>query len=398
MSRSSFTLIELLVVIAILAILSVTVVFVLNPSDLIKQSRDSTRLTDLNNLNKALGLFQVTNPGSFQGTSTVVYVSIPDTTTTCANLGLPTLPAGYTYSCVATSTLAKNDGTGWIPVNFSAISYGSIISRLPIDPINSTSTSEYYTYTPGGSWELNAVLTSDKYKYNVSIHKENMPGVLAVGSDLKLSPIYNTGGLAARYSLAQEDLLTASTIKDMSGNNRTGTITAGASSGFQPNQRKKANQAYDFDAANTKIDTGSDWIGAGASTTISAWVYLDSYGEGNSIGTIIDNGTTSMYIQNNSRAYFTVSGNVSFSNAVISTKNWYHIGITRNGATIAFYINGVNETSDATAASPVAGTTNLIIGNNAIQTKTFDGKISDLRVFNRVLSLSEIRGIYNSTR
>ncbi|MDP1706787.1 MAG: prepilin-type N-terminal cleavage/methylation domain-containing protein [bacterium] len=50
MSRSSFTLIELLVVIAILAVLSVAVVFIINPADIIKQSRDTNRLTDLNNL------------------------------------------------------------------------------------------------------------------------------------------------------------------------------------------------------------------------------------------------------------------------------------------------------------------------------------------------------------
>ncbi|MFA7202011.1 MAG: type II secretion system protein, partial [Candidatus Paceibacterota bacterium] len=49
---SSFTLIELLIVIGILAILTAAVVIVLNPTELLKQGRDSTRMTDLASLSK----------------------------------------------------------------------------------------------------------------------------------------------------------------------------------------------------------------------------------------------------------------------------------------------------------------------------------------------------------
>ncbi|MFA7201381.1 MAG: type II secretion system protein, partial [Candidatus Paceibacterota bacterium] len=45
-SVRSFTLIELLIVIGILAILTAAVVIVLNPTELLKQGRDSTRMTD----------------------------------------------------------------------------------------------------------------------------------------------------------------------------------------------------------------------------------------------------------------------------------------------------------------------------------------------------------------
>ena len=46
-SRKAFTLIELLVVIAIIAILAVVVVLTLNPAALLQQSRDSSRLSDM---------------------------------------------------------------------------------------------------------------------------------------------------------------------------------------------------------------------------------------------------------------------------------------------------------------------------------------------------------------
>ena len=162
--RRSFTLIELLVVLAIVAILSVVVIMTLNPAELLKQARDSNRLSDLSNLNTALAAFNADVTNGFMGTSTVVYVSIPDTTSTCANLGLPTLPSGWAYNCVTQANFKKSDGTGWIPVNLTNISFGSPLSSLPIDPINTTSSNLYYTYISGGSYKLSAMsLESQKY-------------------------------------------------------------------------------------------------------------------------------------------------------------------------------------------------------------------------------------------
>src|SRR3989344_8684487 len=60
-----FTLIELLIVIAILAVLSTAVVLVLNPAELLKQGRDSTRISDLASINSAIALYltDVSTPG-----------------------------------------------------------------------------------------------------------------------------------------------------------------------------------------------------------------------------------------------------------------------------------------------------------------------------------------------
>jgi prepilin-type N-terminal cleavage/methylation domain-containing protein len=79
--RSSFTLIELLIVLAIVTILSVVVIVTLNPAELLRQSRDSNRLSDLATLNSALGMYN-TDIGGSMGSSSVVYISIPDTTST----------------------------------------------------------------------------------------------------------------------------------------------------------------------------------------------------------------------------------------------------------------------------------------------------------------------------
>ena len=194
-TRRGFTLIELLVVIAIVAVLAVTLILTLNPAELLKQARDSNRISDLDTLNKALSLVQadIANP-SF-GTSATVYVSIPDSSTTCTNLGLPSLPAGYTYGCAPTSTLRNNNGTGWIPVNFTQISSGSPLSNLPVDPVNSTSTGQYYTYVPGGGWELTALMESDRYlRERTTSDGGDSFRYVETGSDLTLNPRRNLWG------------------------------------------------------------------------------------------------------------------------------------------------------------------------------------------------------------
>jgi len=154
-SGGGFTLVELLIVVGILGILSATVVTILNPAELLKRSRDATRFSDIDVINKALSITAVDNLSL--GTSSVVFVSIPDTVSTCANLGLPTLPTGWSYQCATTANFHNVDGTGWLPVNLASASTGSPLSSLPIDPTNATSSGLYYTFSSSGSsWTVRA--------------------------------------------------------------------------------------------------------------------------------------------------------------------------------------------------------------------------------------------------
>jgi prepilin-type N-terminal cleavage/methylation domain-containing protein len=152
--RRGFTLIELLVVIAIIAILAVVVVLTLNPAELLRQSRDSNRVSDMSTLNEAVNLYSTDQGGASGyslGSANTVYVSIPDPSATstagdqCQGLGLISLPSTYTYHCAASSTYRNVNGTGWIPINFSTISTGSPLGSLPVDPTNSSSSRLYYT-------------------------------------------------------------------------------------------------------------------------------------------------------------------------------------------------------------------------------------------------------------
>jgi len=194
-----FTLIELLVVIAILAVLATVIVVVINPGELLKQSRDTTRLSDLATINKVLGLLLVDQASVYLGEQNVYYISIPDlslsgnATSSCGMFGFPSPPVGWRYECHSSDTFQKIDGTGWIPVNLQQLSTGSILSRLPRDPANSTSSGVYYVYsTKNNEWEIDARLESTRYGYKSdftgkpSLDRGNNEYLYETGSNLTI--------------------------------------------------------------------------------------------------------------------------------------------------------------------------------------------------------------------
>lgn len=162
-----FTLIELLIVIAIVAILAAVVILTLNPAQLLAQSRDSNRISDMATLRSAVSLYLAdVAPPLLTHTrpNTQCYMSLGVATsgapTTCGGL----FSTALTATTTATSTYRAVDGTGWLPVNFNAISAGSPLGNLPVDPVNSVT--NYYAYAASTTvltFEINANMESLKY-------------------------------------------------------------------------------------------------------------------------------------------------------------------------------------------------------------------------------------------
>lgn len=160
-----FTLIELLIVIAIVAVLAVAVVLVLNPAELIKQGRDSTRISDLGSINSALALYVADG----QTTWPTDCVTGGTATLACCQTGT-TFPGGIAGSCETNAT-RNVTGTGWVPVNLGSISSGSPLASLPLDPNNGAACTGapafcFYGFkwsSTVGKWVLVANMESSKF-------------------------------------------------------------------------------------------------------------------------------------------------------------------------------------------------------------------------------------------
>jgi prepilin-type N-terminal cleavage/methylation domain-containing protein len=412
--KLGFTLVELLGTIAVIAVLAVVVTLTLNPAQLLAQGRDAQRVSDMNTLNKAISLYYsdaLTNPSTmFMGTSSVVYVSVPDPSATstagdqCQGLGLLALPSGYTYQCAASSTYLKINGTGWIPINFNSYSGGLIITKLPKDPINTTSTRLYYTYdTNGTQYEITSVMESAKYQSGgandiISGDGGTLASVYEKGTQFGLEPLDYGDTSLVRYWTMNEG--TGTVAYDYSGNGYAGALinsptwTTG----------RVGLYALSFVSSTTQYATTSDAsLPSGSSArTIAVWLNTTS----TNIGSIFGYGTTS------SNAYiFVAPSSASGTNFGISTYGggassvyslipindgkWHYCVATYDGTTWKIYIDGVLNNSST------AGTTNTIlsgtarIADDAAGNPSWTGEEDDLRIYNRALSAAQISAMYN---
>jgi len=103
-----------------------------------------------------------------------------------------------------------------------------------------------------------------------------------------------------------------------------------------------------------------------------------------------------MYLENG-YLKFTMDNGTTILSTPINNNQWYHVGIAYNSSLISLYINGnkVGETSFSSSQYNVNTGTGLKLGNN---TKGyFNGTISDVSIWNKALSQTEIQKLMIST-
>ena len=74
----------------------------------------------------------------------------------------------------------------------------------------------------------------------------------------------------------------------------------------------------------------------------------------------------------------------------LTTGAWTHLAATYDGANLRLYRNGVLVTTTAAPGALVTSANPLRIGGNTIWGEYFDGRIDEVRVYNRALSAAEI--------
>jgi len=381
-----------------------------------KSTRDSQRLSELQTITKAIGLYLGDGKSSV-GTANIVYVSIPDSSATCANLGLPSLPAGWSYQCSTEPNYRKTDGTGWIPIAFNTISFGNTLDTLPIDPVNATTSLNYYTYITGGSFELTAAMESFKYKMGGSndvSSKDNgsYPELYEMGSNLTLLPVnYGDTSLVGYWKF---DEGSGTTAYDASGHGNNGTLTNGPAYttakvgnyalSFSSSSNNYVKMGNLFNFSSTGTFSGSAWIKLSFSSGLANVIIDDSWIQASQNAWNFYTESTNGYL----KFYGGVSGSSgnAIGTKVVADNNWHYVVFTYNNKVVTFYIDGVKDVSGVAnmVGNGTMSTINYgtLVGanfntNNNNFTNYANGLIDDVRVYNRALSATEIQAIYIAT-
>ncbi len=419
--RRGFTLIELLVVIAIIAILAVVVVLVLNPAQLLAQSRDANRVSDMATLSSAMNLYQTDLSGAPSyslGNASSVYISVPDASSTCGDLALSVLPSGDAWTCASSSNYRVASNSGWLPINFQSISAGAPFGSVPVDPVNQTSSGLFYAYNTNGSkYEITANFESSKYKQNYGNNPQItlFPDVVYSGSP-NISLLYSSSGLAGYWPLNEGS---GSVAIDASGNGNNGAWsgTAIGNGGTYYTGGKVGAYGGDFDGSTDYVNIPNaaslDISGSGSHVTLMAWVYLT---QNSNVEWVIrkgiegyDGSEWGMDIGTGNYVDFRSvegAGRSERGNTQLSLNQWYFVAATcSNGDTDPIiYVNGIRQSLTITDGSgsqfTFYPTSNAVrIGNSAPNdTANFYGAINDVRVYNRILSPAEVMAIYNAEK
>ncbi|MBL7742201.1 MAG: LamG domain-containing protein [Chitinophagaceae bacterium] len=200
-------------------------------------------------------------------------------------------------------------------------------------------------------------------------------------------------------------------IRDTSGNSHHGGEAS--SIAYGPDRFNRANRALALNGTSTDFETGglglsfpfsySFWMNAADPSAIAAlfqsdrttgayygsWLQL-SVASANKLAFSFGDGTGSSGGSRNSL----------LSSVALSANQWYHIVINVRGANdMDLYINGAKDNSasyDGSATSIAYSSPNpsSVIGS-AFENQNFNGRIDDLRIYNRVLTATEVNSLYS---
>jgi len=208
---------------------------------------------------------------------------------------------------------------------------------------------------------------------------------------------------------------------DMSGNGNNGTLENMEENDWVDG---RVGQALDFDGNNDYVEIYDGRISDATEGTISAWVYIYGLADGAKMvtyggGNVADPGNFTFDIRLDTNYYFGIlqksdSGNWSGirGNTQLSINTWYHVALTSNGTSWSIYVNGQRENlsslpvdvdgnnGDWFGDTICAETDKTSIGNimyDGNYTGTyFNGKIDEVRIYDRDLSANEIEALYKS--
>ncbi|MEJ0038427.1 MAG: DUF4082 domain-containing protein [Gammaproteobacteria bacterium] len=200
-----------------------------------------------------------------------------------------------------------------------------------------------------------------------------------------------TYGMVAAYSFNEG---AGATVQDATGNNNLGTVTNGS----WTNQGKFGN-ALVFNGTTSRLFVNnSASINLTTGMTLMAWVYPTSSTQTNnrtimrreSNGYWLYGGRTSNTLRPGGGAVIGSATKSVATTSALPVNTWSHVAMTYDGSNVVLYVNGTAVNTVAATGNIVSGTSALWIGGNAVLGEYFQGRIDEVRVYNRALSATDL--------
>ena len=201
-------------------------------------------------------------------------------------------------------------------------------------------------------------------------------------------------GLVGAYGFEET---TGTAVTDSSGANNPGTISGAAAR----TASGKIGRAIDFDGVNDYVSVAdANSLDLTTGMTLEAWVQLDTVSSWRTAILKEKPGSLVYALYANSSSarpqgeIVTGTGagtdRVAGIGPALTAGTWTHLALTYDNAQLRLYKNGVQVTQTASTGAIQASGLPLRIGGNAIWGEYLDGRIDEVRVYNRALSAAEI--------
>jgi VCBS repeat-containing protein len=365
---------------------------------------DSTTLTAQLVSAPSHGVLTLNANGSFTYVSAPAYVgsdafayrasdgaAVSSTVTVALTVTAP--PLDTTPPTVAMTAPTGSTVSGTVIVSANATDSGGVAGiqfLLNGSPLGTEDTSAPFSIT----W--NSTTVANGGPYQLSARARDAAGNTATSAAIAVT-VNNTvaSGLVAAYSFNENS---GPSVTDRSGFGHTGTI-----SGATWNAQGKYGAALSFDGVNDWVtinDTAALDLTTGMTveawvlpSTVSGWrtVLLKERTGGLSYGLYTSGDGT------RPSGYVAAPSDINVIGATsLSTTSWTHVAMTYDGVTLRLFVNGSQVTSRALSTPITTSTGALRIGGNSVWGEYFQGRIDDVRIYNRALTATEIQTDMNT--
>jgi hypothetical protein len=188
------------------------------------------------------------------------------------------------------------------------------------------------------------------------------------------------------------------TWTDLSGRGNTGTLTNG------PNFNSSNSGSIVFDGVDDYVDLGispilENTLNGTVNWSICYWVKYTQNGRILDLGELGGDPTGALELNVDSISVNNTTVNSSMTTPIIST-NWNYIALIKNTSRLhSWYLNGLFSNSDTGTADYTVGSRIWKIGRRAFNNASnFGGNLSQMQIYNRALTATEVQQNFNATR